>query len=315
MEIKKHFPNFLKRENITALSMIIVIGGISFVTALSGMAYSRHEGLKAQKAERHSAYQDELRRLSGITTNLAPIPDPTAEWKTYKNESYSFSIKYPNDWQVPTTKAPSSGERYLLKISFEGQSAQNGGEGAFDAYIFRGSILDFVGAGNLMKKNELLPTDVCPRFDDITLGQEGYPAKEINVTAENPCWKETFFYSLSENGFTYVIVPRFGSRYNIENFNEGESLVKFHPLFFDVVSTLDLSKKEVVAETVKKIVTPPKARFTSGASCNHKNDKPRKSKTKGKHMDEDCCPDPDEWPNPRCAYSGGGLGLMRSGPK
>jgi hypothetical protein len=37
-------------------------------------------------------------------------------------------------------------------------------------------------------------------------------------------------------------------------------------------------------------------------TCAHKNDHPSKSKTKGHHMDEDCCLDPDESKNPACAY-------------
>lgn len=50
-------------------------------------------------------------------------------------------------------------------------------------------------------------------------------------------------------------------------------------------------------------------------SCPEKNDgHPSKSKTKGKHMDEDCCPDPDEWPKPGCVYSASGRALMLSGP-
>lgn len=38
--------------------------------------------------------------------------------------------------------------------------------------------------------------------------------------------------------------------------------------------------------------------------CNKKNDHPGKSKqNKGKHMDMECCLDPDEIPNPHCFYS------------
>jgi hypothetical protein len=42
---------------------------------------------------------------------------------------------------------------------------------------------------------------------------------------------------------------------------------------------------------------------------------PSKSDTKGKHKDEDCCPDPDEWPKPGCVYDAHGYSIMLSGPK
>lgn len=47
-----------------------------------------------------------------------------------------------------------------------------------------------------------------------------------------------------------------------------------------------------------------------GRRCAEENDHPSKSETKGKHMDEDCCPDPDEWPKPGCAYSAGDYKIM-----
>lgn len=38
--------------------------------------------------------------------------------------------------------------------------------------------------------------------------------------------------------------------------------------------------------------------------CKTEKDKPHKSKKgKGKHMDMECCLDPDEYPNPHCYYS------------
>jgi hypothetical protein len=50
----------------------------------------------------------------------------------------------------------------------------------------------------------------------------------------------------------------------------------------------------------------------SGKMSCQKNDSPHKSYTKGKHMDEDCCPDPDEWANSKCEYSIKDLSIMIS---
>ncbi|HLN18751.1 MAG TPA: hypothetical protein VK255_01110 [Patescibacteria group bacterium] len=50
-------------------------------------------------------------------------------------------------------------------------------------------------------------------------------------------------------------------------------------------------------------------------SCAKDTKGARNSPNKGKHRDEDCCPDPDEWPRPGCRYSAAGLALMMRGPK
>jgi len=55
-----------------------------------------------------------------------------------------------------------------------------------------------------------------------------------------------------------------------------------------------------------------KEKNKSGKDTCHKNDPPHKSNTKSKHMDEDCCPDPDEWANPRCEYSSKDYGVLLS---
>lgn len=52
------------------------------------------------------------------------------------------------------------------------------------------------------------------------------------------------------------------------------------------------------------------------ASCGLPNEGgPSYSKTKGKHMDEDCCPDPDEWAKPGCVYDALGLSILIGRPK
>ena len=315
------FVSLAKRENITALGVIVAVAGISFVLAFATAGFARYRNLQLAKEKRHSAYEDELRRLSGLTVNLAPAPDPTADWKIYENKKYNFSIKYPRDWQTPRENSAGKEENYLLKISFDekGIVSKNGGKG-FDVFIYSAAKFPGpIGTDNLKKKSENAANEDCPNIDDITLGEKAYQAKEVNIKKNNPCWEETFFYSLTQQGYTFNIVPRLDGGFNIKDFDEKIPLVKTFPIFYDIVSTLDFAQENSLVQAPRRMIqraaSPPRVRYASGASCAHKKDKPRNSKTKGKHMDEDCCPDPDEWPNPRCAYSSDGLGLMRSGPK
>lgn len=53
----------------------------------------------------------------------------------------------------------------------------------------------------------------------------------------------------------------------------------------------------------------------SGKNTCHHNDSPHASTTKKQHMDEDCCPDPDEWANPKCSYSVSGYAVMITKPE
>lgn len=88
--------------------------------------------------------------------------------------------------------------------------------------------------------------------------------------------------------------------------------------------TKDMSEEEKRAwQKVAKDLASRKPKRASNVatdrariSCREANDgNPSKSKTKGKHMDEDCCPDPDEWPKSGCVYSVSGLSLMLKGPR
>jgi len=71
-------------------------------------------------------------------------------------------------------------------------------------------------------------------------------------------------------------------------------------------------ENDVIVSSTPKIKTSV---LPKKISCQEKNDHPQKSKTRGKHRDEDCCPDPDEWPNTACVYSQKGLDLMLKKPK
>ena len=53
-----------------------------------------------------------------------------------------------------------------------------------------------------------------------------------------------------------------------------------------------------------------KEKSKKGKNTCHHSDAPQMSKSKGEHMDEDCCPDPDEWANPKCDYSSKDYGIL-----
>ncbi|MFA5925844.1 MAG: hypothetical protein WC831_02825 [Parcubacteria group bacterium] len=323
--MRKKISKFLRRlgnrHNITAIGNILAVCGISFALALVTASFSRYRGAQLQKEKRQSAYSDELKKLSGITTDLKQVSDPTADWKTYENKNHHLSLKYPPAWQDARENFANKGENYLLRISFDEKGLMGGnGVKGFDVFIYSAAKFPGpIGTDDLKKKAENILLEDCPHLDDITLGEKGYPAKEVNVSRDNPCFEETFFYSLTENGYTFNIIPRQEKNKIIFEYGKKIDTLGNFSEFYDIVSTLDFAQQESIIQIPKKIIrrvaSPAQVRYTSGARCAEKNDHPRNSKTKGKHMDEDCCPDPDEWPNPHCAYSSSALNLMRARPK
>jgi hypothetical protein len=76
--------------------------------------------------------------------------------------------------------------------------------------------------------------------------------------------------------------------------------------------TCGIDQKDPSLDPPKVVVIKARAAVVR-RSCRN-DDKPSYSDTKGKHMDEDCCPDPDEWPKPGCVYSASDYAVMLSGP-
>ena len=73
---------------------------------------------------------------------------------------------------------------------------------------------------------------------------------------------------------------------------------------------LDRELKKIDDQARARLIVRPRNPVARKISCAEANDNPSYSDTKGKHVDEDCCPDPDEWPKPGCSYSPAGYALM-----
>lgn len=86
------------------------------------------------------------------------------------------------------------------------------------------------------------------------------------------------------------------------------------PLPEIIIEELPVEKKAPIPKAPTPKAPPPRP-VVAKISCNHPSDKPSKSKTKNSHVDEDCCPDPDEYPKPGCVYSAKGLSILKKPKK
>lgn len=90
-----------------------------------------------------------------------------------------------------------------------------------------------------------------------------------------------------------------------------------------VLGVADSVKKKLIKpkKIAPKVINAPLPRAETKKVnglrvCTKKNDHGHESHNGSHpHMDRECCPDPDEWPNPRCYYTPEQLSRMLKSPK
>jgi len=113
---QNHNKNYLK---VIGIGMSIV----SFCIAIAVVGYFL--GSNKNKTAKVSAPQ--------ITSTPTPTPDPTANWKTYTNTDYNFSIKYPDTFKIDDNSANFPPIAIYLRNAAEQQTGEGGGK--FNPYF------------------------------------------------------------------------------------------------------------------------------------------------------------------------------------
>lgn len=235
-------------------------------------------------------------------------------WKKYQSQWYGFEVKYPNSgWEIPKSLSRSASSKWEYRFQFR-KSAESSGElnpyVGFDVVVY-----------SLAKARELFDTEEFPRLKDVSSKGDGtcetidghiietgdYPAEEIYIPPTDNCYEPTLFFSFTKGEYSYNLVPAVRDGFSVSGDSMIEVADKF-PEFFSVASTLDS------IDIVRPKPKPPTPKITARYPvsykkvngklvCATKNDKPAKStKNKKKHLDLECCLDPDEYPNPWCYY-------------
>jgi hypothetical protein len=233
-----------------------------------------------------------------------------ASWKIYRDPIYNFTLKYPSEWADPIAKKindPDFDYQYQVSFGTAETLTGNGGEG-FSVFVF--------------------PTPNCSE------GQNQGGSGCATVTLKTPAGSGSNqnIFEFQSQVYSYTIVPAV-----IEN-DPGSSLVKaMGPIADAAQKTFVLDPALKLIQQKKEIAgtpagpAPSKDTKVSGAAiavigrvgkltgavrsggkmvCPHPNHKPQRSPNKGNHVDEDCCPDPDEYPNAACAYKPSDYAIM-----
>lgn len=249
-----------------------------------------------------ASIKDSIPAVLGDFQESADLSTDISSWKTYQNLGYQFKIKYPTDWPDPKEIKPSS--RYNLGYEYEVSFRNNPGNKKLKTKGFDIFIL----------KNKDLSQGLSK-----TYGQTSCSMEEVSIFKEDFFYNKGYYYHITGDSYAYDIFPIQEGK-NDSSYDEKASAKNNFPEFRLSVDTFSIAEAE--KETPKKTELPktlsskrinPVPRPAPRISCPEKNDHPSYSDTKGSHVDEDCCPDPDEWPKPGCIYSPEGYAIMKKG--
>ncbi len=297
----------MPRKDKISLNLLFAISGLFAVLLLLNGLFSIY--LKdnfSKKKEKNMDFEATQKGWPQITAKRK-IPISTASWKTYQNNFYNVEIKYPSDWAAPQEeKILDRDFAYEYKIIFSPDGTQQSGSAAgFTIYIYKTEPcingLNFSNSQDINSFNQLLsnPTPQCSTH------------KAVVVNGNND-----YFYEFSGRIYTFTIFPFPADENNpllTEN-SRDQFEAAIRTIVFDSIpkpenKIIYLAPKRPVVKRVSTIVSSGRQK------CPHPGQRPQKSPTKGKHVDEDCCPDPDEWPNPACAYKSSDYAIMLKGPR
>jgi len=240
-----------------------------------------------------------------------PVFD-TTDWENYQNNWYGFKLKYPENWEQLESQKPLEDSRWEYKYRFrKKETDEDNPYIGFDVVIY-----------NINKVKELTSTEEHPSFKfemnenetcrfipEHMKEEPAFFSVEMHISPADDCYNQAFFYSIISDKYIYNVAPVPKDNQKIPT-DFKKYAIKNFPEFISTASSFDLI-------TIKKINSQPITQKPAVRlkKCPAKVDNPSISSRNDKnHMDEDCCPDFDEWPKPGCAYSAKDYVIMLKNP-
>lgn len=253
------------------------------------------------------AVQNEQQSVADIQSHF-----DTSAWTPYQNTWYGFSLRYPDGWKDPVFQKSVLGAAWERKIQFRpSQTEEKSPFEGVDATIYNVSnIRELADTYEFpkLKNAELSSEEDCTNIEGHLLETGDYPAEEVYIPANDACYNAALFFTNTRDSYIYTIVPKLKEGSGLAG-DPAKEIKKHLPEFFSIASTwslVDIQRPKTVSSKPKITAPMPVSSISVDGRrvCAKKNDHPAKSdQHKGKHLDMECCLDPDEYPNPNCHYS------------
>jgi len=236
----------------------------------------------------------------------------TTNWETYTNKYYGFQLKYPSEWNKVITERFVRGTKWTKRYQFRKKEMnENNPYLGFDVVIYDvQKVKELSGTDEFPKlKAGVHPSLIsCQTLEGHLEENPDYPAEEIYIPPQDDCFDSNLFYSLTKDEYIYNVIPVYAKDFLKTDDLRAQALKDF-PEFFASMASFELIDIARPKTQPAKPKTPSAPKPVSAKSiggklvCAKSNDKPGNSKTnKHKHLDMECCLDPDEYPNPWCSY-------------
>ncbi|HCU70357.1 MAG TPA: hypothetical protein DIC35_01220 [Candidatus Moranbacteria bacterium] len=311
-----------RRDASIIFFLAVILAGILFSDRF--YLYEKDsEGKESEVLTLEEVRNDELEKEIVSELKKAESDIDMSDWREHRNDWFGFLIKYPNSWKAPLVQSAARASQWDQKVQFrKAKMEADDSYVGFDVLVYNTSKVAEISDTKefpLLKNGMAKEEGKCDTIEGHLFETGDYPAEEIYIGTLDDCYEPTLFFTFTKDQYIYNAVPvkkpglDFLEDQRVEIFSE-------MPEFFAAVSTLeniDIVRKIVPRKAVvKKVISAPKPVVFKKDSlgrrvCNKKNDKPGKSKVnnKGKrHLDMECCLDPDEYPNPHCYYDPGKYG-------
>ncbi len=306
----------LKRDGIIITVAILVaatfLGIGQYTAAIKKVVQERQKEIMIQEVVVEQFEEANASKIKTIQDKIS-----TENWKEYASAWYGFKIKYPQDWKAPIVRPYSRASQSLYRVSFTTDNQADRNYIGFDVAVYDvNTVKEIFRTDEFPKIESVSPEDMakCENIEGHLLETGDYPAEEIYIPRGDDCYGAVLFFSVIKGQYIYNITPRLKDNVTTDN-DPMIELSDSLPEFFEAISVFE--NIDIVRPKPKpvapKITAPNPATYNvdefGRKVCEKKKDKPGKSdRGKGKHLDMECCLDPDEYPNPHCYYDGAKYG-------